>query len=125
MLTNRKDPIDRESLTAIYPFEIFWTDAAHNSTAEATTRHGLLIVEAREGDGSLQVTRATRCIAEPPEGPDALFICPYMGRAYGVFALRGGGMGAVEEVARLAGTVSRVEFRQPFQAELRPPFRRG
>ncbi len=99
MLTNRKEPTDRQSLTAIYPIEIFWSDAAQNSTAEATTRHGLLIVDGPEGDGSLQVTRAIRCISQPPEGLDALFICPYMGRAYGFFALRGGEMGAVEEKA--------------------------
>ncbi len=89
--------LDRRSITAIYPFEVFKTDAAQNSTAEATTRHGLLIERAPDGNGSLQVIRATRSIGELPEGPEALFICPYMGRAYGFFALRGGEMGAVEE----------------------------
>jgi hypothetical protein len=97
MLTNRKEPIDRQSLTTIYPFAIFRSEAAQNSTAEARTRHGLLLVEAPEGDGSLEVTRAIKWIGELTEKRDALFICPYMGRAYGILALRGGEMGAVEE----------------------------
>ena len=88
---------DRHSIMAIYPFELFEADAAQNSTAAATTRHGLLIEAAPEGVGSLRVMRWTKSIGEVPEGPEALFICPYMGRAYGFFAMRGGEMGAVEE----------------------------
>ncbi len=91
------DAKDRQAIMAIYPFEIFEADAAENSEADATIRHGLLIEGAPEGDGPLRVTRATKSIGEPPEGPDALFLCPYMGRSYGFFALRGGEMGAVEE----------------------------
>jgi hypothetical protein len=88
---------DRRSITAIYPFELFEADAAQNSTAAATTRHGLLIEAEPDGHGSLRLVRVMKSIADPPEGPEALFICPYMGRAYGFFAERGGEMGAVEE----------------------------
>jgi hypothetical protein len=82
---------------AIYPFELFESDAAQNSTAEATIRHGLLIETEPEGHGSLRLTRVTRAIGDPLEEPEAFLICPYMGRAYGCFAMRGGEMGAVEE----------------------------
>jgi hypothetical protein len=41
--------------------------------------------------------RATKSLGDPFQEQEALFICPYMGRAYGSFAMRGGEMGAVEE----------------------------
>jgi hypothetical protein len=91
------DPRDRHSIMAIYPFELFETDAAQNSTAAETTRHGLLIEGVPGGGGSLRVVRVTKSIGDPPEEPEAFFICPYMGRAYGFFALRGGEKGAIEE----------------------------
>jgi hypothetical protein len=81
------NPKDRHSITAIYPFEMFESDSAQNLTAEETNRHGLLIEGAPEGHGSLRVGRATKSIGDPPEGPEALFICPYMGRAYGFVAM--------------------------------------
>ena len=91
------DPNDRQSIITLYPFELFEMDAAQNSTAAATTRHGLLIEAEPDGHGSLRLVRVTKSIGDPPEGPEALFICPYMGRAYGFFAMLGGEMGTVEE----------------------------
>ena len=88
---------DRHSIMAIYPFELFEAEAAQNSTAAATTRHGLLVEGAPEGVGPLRVRRATKWVGDPAEEQEAFFICPYMGRAYGFFAMRGGEMGAVEE----------------------------
>jgi hypothetical protein len=88
---------NRDSITTIYPREIFEVEAAKNSRVGETTRHGLLIEGAPEGDGSLRVGRVTRSIGDPSGGPETLFICPYMGRAYGFFGLQGGGKGAVVE----------------------------
>jgi hypothetical protein len=89
---------DRNSITAIYPFEIFEIEANENLRAEETTRHGLLIESAPECDGSLLVRRATRSIGDPSEGPQALFICPYACRSYGFFGLQTGDMGALEKL---------------------------
>jgi hypothetical protein len=88
---------DRHSIIGIYPFELFESDAAQNSTAAATTRNGLLIEAEPCSAGSIRVIRATKSIGDPSEGPNALFTCPYMGRAYGCFAMIGGDKGAVEE----------------------------
>jgi hypothetical protein len=88
---------DRASVTAVYPFEVFEAEAAQNSRVDEITRHGLLIEDAPEADGSLRVRRAAKSIGDPPEGPEALFVCPYMGRTCGYFALRGGSEGAVKE----------------------------
>jgi hypothetical protein len=43
---------DRNSLMTIYPLECFVIDAAQNSMARETTRHGLLIETAPDHDGS-------------------------------------------------------------------------
>ena len=75
------DPNDRQSIMTLYPFELFEMDAAQNSTAAATTRHGLLIEAEPDGHGSLRLVRVSKSIGDPPEGPEALFICPYMARA--------------------------------------------
>lgn len=88
---------DRHSIMAIYPLERYEIDAAENSMARETTRHGLRIETAPDHDGSFRLVRVTKSIGEAPEGPNALFICPYMGRAYGCFAMLGGKKGAVEE----------------------------
>jgi hypothetical protein len=88
---------DRHSIMAIYPFEVFEADAAQNSAAASTTRHGLLIEGPPEGVGSLRVMRWTKSIGDPTKEQETVFICPYMGRAYGCFAMRSGEMGAVEE----------------------------
>ena len=78
---------NRHSITAIYTLEQFETDANQNSVATATTRHGLLIESAPDGGGSFLLRRMTKSISDGHEGPEALFICPYMGRAYERFAL--------------------------------------
>jgi hypothetical protein len=85
---------DRHSITTIYPLECFVIDAAQNSMAQETARHGLLIETAPDQDGSFHLARLTRAISGAPEGPHALFICPFMGRAYECFAIVGETEGA-------------------------------
>jgi hypothetical protein len=87
---------DRHSIMTIYPFECFEMDGAQNSMARETTRHGLLIETAPDRDGSFHLVRITKSISGAPEGPHALFICPFMGRAYECFAMLGGTEGAEE-----------------------------
>ena len=79
----------RHSVMAIYPFERFEIDAAQNSMARETARHGLLIETAPDRDGSFHLVRITKSISGVPEGPHALFICPFMGRAYECFTMVG------------------------------------
>jgi hypothetical protein len=38
-----------------------------------------------------------KSIGDPPEGPHALFICPYVGSSYECFVMLGGAMSVVEE----------------------------
>lgn len=88
---------DRHSIMTIYTLERFEMDADHNSMAAETTRHGLLIETAPDRDGLFHLARVTKSISEGPEGPHALFICPYMGRAYECFAMLGGTEAAVQK----------------------------
>jgi len=81
---------DRHSIMAIYPLDCFEMDAAQNSMAKETTRHGLLIETAPNRDGSFRLGRITKSISGAPEGPHARFICPYMGREYECFAMLDG-----------------------------------
>jgi hypothetical protein len=85
---------DRHSIMTIYPFECFVIDAAQNSKARETTRHGLLIETAPDHDGSFHLVRITKSISGAPQEPHALFICPFMGRAYECFAMLGETEGA-------------------------------
>ena len=57
---------DRNSLMTIYPLECFVIDAAQNSMARETTRHGLLIETAPDHDGSFHLRRITRSIMRWP-----------------------------------------------------------
>lgn len=54
---------DRNSLMTIYPLECFVIDAAQNSMARETTRHGLLIETAPDHDGPRpsHISRGGRC----------------------------------------------------------------
>jgi hypothetical protein len=88
---------DRHSIMAVYPLESFKLEADQNSMATETSRHGFLIETAPNRDGSFHLVRVTKSIGDPPEGPHALFICPYMGRAYECFVMLGGAEGVVEE----------------------------
>lgn len=87
----------RHSIMAIYPLECFEMDAAQNSMARETARHGLRIETAPDHDGSFRLVRVTKSIGEAPKGPHTLFICPYMGRSYECFAMLGGTEGAEEK----------------------------
>jgi hypothetical protein len=96
---------DRHSIVSIYPLECFETDAAQNSMARETTRHGLLIETAPDSDGSFHLGRITKSIGGAPEGPHALFICPFMGRAYECFDTLGGTEGAEENKLNISNLV--------------------
>jgi hypothetical protein len=84
---------DRHSIMANYPFEQFESDGNQNSIATATIRHGLLVESAPDRDGSFRLRRVTKSIGDGHEGPEALFICPYLGRAYEFFTLLDGSVG--------------------------------
>ena len=85
---------DRHSIMTIYPLECFMIDAAQNSMVRETTRRGLLIETAPDHDGSFHLVRITRSISGASQEPHALFICPFMGRAYECFAMLGETEGA-------------------------------
>ena len=89
---------DRNSLMTIYPLECFVIDAAQNSMARETTRHGLLIETAPDHDGSFHLRRITRSISGVPEGPHTVFICPFMGSAYEYFDMLGETEGAEDKL---------------------------
>ena len=41
--------------------------------------------------------RTSQALTGSPDTPGTAFVCPYMGRSYGLFVLKGGGRGALEE----------------------------
>jgi hypothetical protein len=87
----------RETIEAIYPCDVFENDAGLNSTADAATLHGVFIGSAPDNQGEFRIARATRQVGEAPHESGSLFLCPYMGQAYGAFSLQGGSKGAVVE----------------------------
>jgi hypothetical protein len=89
--------LQRETIEAIYPRSVFENDAGLNSTADAAILHGVFIGSAPDEKGEFRIARATRQAGEAPHEPGSLFLCPYMGQAYGAFSLQGGSKGAVVE----------------------------
>jgi hypothetical protein len=87
----------RETIEAIYPCDVFENDAGLNSTADAAILHGVFIGSAPDEQGEFRIARATRQVGEAPHESGSLFLCPYMGQAYGAFSLQGGSKGAVVE----------------------------
>lgn len=87
---------DTGSLGALYSREAFAFDAGMNSTGKAPALRGLRIFSAPDPYGTFHVARATPSLGERP-APGAVFICPYMGRAYGIFAAAVGVHGPVVE----------------------------
>src|SRR5262249_8116749 len=89
---------DRRSIMAIYPLERFEADAHQNSMATATTRHGVLIESAPDHGGTFLLRGVAKAIGEGHRGPEALFICPYMGMTYQCFALLDGSLSLEAEI---------------------------
>lgn len=87
----------RETIEAIYPRDVFESDAGLNSTADAVILHGVFIGSAPDEQGQFRIARATRRVGEALHEPGSLFLPPYMGKAYGAFSLQGGSKGAVIE----------------------------
>lgn len=88
---------DRASLEAIYPYSAFEADAGSNSMGNASSRHGVRIETVPDDAGAFRLARAVMALEPAHASAGTAFLCPYMGRAYGFFSLRGGEKGAVEE----------------------------
>ncbi|HTP85036.1 MAG TPA: hypothetical protein VMQ11_18935 [Alphaproteobacteria bacterium] len=99
---------NRTSIEAVYPEQVWEQDAANNSVPTADVHHGLLIRTACDAKGSFEVHRIGRNVGEEAPEHDALFLCPYMGKAanlfvgvpgvHGAYALRAGAdMNLVED----------------------------
>jgi len=86
MHSRRANIHDRASIQSIYPEEVWEQDAAQNSIPTAEVRHGLLIRTACDAQGSFEVDRIGRNVAEDTPEHDAVFLCPYMGKAGNLFA---------------------------------------
>ncbi|MFC5068713.1 hypothetical protein [Flaviflagellibacter deserti] len=72
---------DRDSIELIYDQSVFEHDAARNARGESAVVHGLNILSAPDGNGTIEIARASRHIAErDPEG-DSVFIAAYRARA--------------------------------------------
>jgi hypothetical protein len=87
---------DGRSVEFLYSLSAFETDAGANSSADATMRRGVRIESVPDPSGAFRVVRATASLEELPRGTHT-FLCPYMGKRYGEFALAGGSRGRVEE----------------------------
>ena len=72
---------DRVSIEQIYDRSVFEQDAARNARGESAVVHGLNILSAPDGNGTIEIARASRHIAErDPEG-DSVFLAAYRARA--------------------------------------------
>jgi hypothetical protein len=87
---------DGGSVELVYPLSTFEADAGANSSADATMRRGVRIESVPDPLGAFRVVRATASLEDLPGGAQT-FLCPYMGKRYGEFALAGGSRGRVEE----------------------------
>jgi hypothetical protein len=91
---------DRKSVESIYPEQIWEQDAATNSVPTTGVHRGLLIRTACDTDGWFELDRAARSVGEDTHDQDAMFLCPFMGKAadlfvevpgvHGAYALRPG-----------------------------------
>ena len=91
--------LSRQSVEAIYPRNTFEADAAANSVARATVFRGLRLEKTTRADEPVRIVPATRHVGGKEATPGTLFMCPYMGHAYGVFSLARGVHGPIVEKA--------------------------
>lgn len=72
---------DRSSIEQVYDQSVFEHDAARNARGESAVIHGLNILSGPDGNGIVEIARASRHIAErDPEG-DSVFLAAYRARA--------------------------------------------
>jgi hypothetical protein len=88
---------DRPSIEALYPAEVFEADAGANSMGHAHFLRGIRVEAGSDESGAVRIARATQSLSDADHPACSAFLCPYMGRAYGLFMLQGGGRGAVDE----------------------------
>jgi hypothetical protein len=96
---SRANIFDRASIEAVYPRDLFESDAATNSAARSTTSRGVRIESAPDEGGEFRLVRAAHRATKRAAHRDAIFLCPYMGRAYSLFSLAGGVKGQIIENA--------------------------
>jgi hypothetical protein len=88
---------DRRSMERIYLREIWAVESGSNSRGSQQILHGLLIESSPDNAGNFRIRRATQQTAEKEPQRYAIFICPYMGKAYDAFTPAPGLHGAIEE----------------------------
>lgn len=88
---------NRASIEALYPRDVWESDAGTNSQTRKGKLRGLLIVSPPSADGNFHLRRALRSVADCQSDPHVAFVCPYMGRAYDIFTPAAGVHGAVLE----------------------------
>jgi hypothetical protein len=88
---------ERTSIERIYPLAAFDQDAGENSSGSSPRRCGVKVESVPDAGGGFRMVRAAQALTGLVDTPGTAFLCPYMGRAYGLFMIKGGGRGAVEE----------------------------
>jgi hypothetical protein len=99
---------DRASIEAIYPREVFRSDAARNSDAKAAVLHGVSIASEVSEGGAFALQRASRHVGEGDPLGDTLFLAPFLGDAYAAME-QTPAYGATKEKARGLEKVDRQD----------------
>ena len=88
---------ERASIERIYPLSAFDQDAGENSSGSSPRRCGVKVETVPDSVGAFRMARTSQALTGSTDAPGTAFLCPYMGRAYGLFVISGGARGAVEE----------------------------
>lgn len=88
---------ERTSIERVYPLSAFDEDAGENSSGSSPRRCGVKLETVPDAAGAFRMVRGAQALTGADDAPGTAFVCPYMGRAYGLFMIEGGGRGAVEE----------------------------
>jgi hypothetical protein len=88
---------ERTSVELVYSLSAFDQDAGENSSGSSPRRCGVRVESVPDAAGAFRMVRTSQALTGSTDTPGTAFVCPYMGRAYGLFMSRGGARGAVEE----------------------------
>jgi hypothetical protein len=88
---------ERISIERLYPLSAFDQDAGENSSGSSPRRCGVRVESVPDAAGAFRMVRTSQALTGSTDTPGTAFVCPYMGRAYGLFMIKGGARGAVEE----------------------------
>jgi hypothetical protein len=77
---------DRQSIEQIYPREVWEVVAGLNSQGRDANQRGVLIALSSGKDRPVHIRRAVRYVGEGIMESNGVFLCPYLGRAYDIFA---------------------------------------